>query len=106
MVILAINIICLLKHGYAPKNEREDFLNSESLSISRKALKDSEEANRLAADANRMASDALVIARKHERWAMYAVIIAIVAASIRYPIYETYLWQIYFPQALCRHHCH
>jgi hypothetical protein len=64
------------------ESEREDFLNNASLSISRKALTASEEANRIAADANRMASDALVIARKHERWAMYAVIIAIVAATI------------------------
>jgi hypothetical protein len=64
------------------ERESEDFLNNESLSISRKALAASDEANRLAADANRMASEALVIARKHERWAMYAVIIAIVAAII------------------------
>jgi hypothetical protein len=62
--------------------EREEALNNESLSISRKALAASEEANRLAADANCTASNALVISRKHERWAMYAVIIAIVAAII------------------------
>ena len=62
--------------------EREETLNEESLSISRKALATSEDANRFASDANRIASDALVIARKHERWAMYAVIIAIVAAII------------------------
>ena len=36
----------------------------------------------IAKDANRIASDALVIARKNERWAMYAVIIAILAAII------------------------
>lgn len=62
--------------------ERYDRLSNESLSISRRALAAAEDANRLASDANRIASEALVIARKHERWAMYAIIIAIVAAII------------------------
>lgn len=71
--------------------EREEALNDESLSISRKALVASEEANRLACEANAVAREANNLARSSDKTmrrevrkdriiAITAIIIAIIAA--------------------------
>jgi hypothetical protein len=66
-----------------------DIRDSESLTISRKALQAAEEANRLASEANVSAREANAIARdeaasaaRSARWAKYAAIIAAATAVV------------------------
>jgi hypothetical protein len=69
---------CLATKEAALKDTRD----SQSLTISAKALQASEEANKLASDANKLARDANSIALKARSDARWANIIAITAAVI------------------------